>query len=63
MRFNLLLLAVANGHGVHTDYFDPDEIDSLQSMFKSTAEHPNEIHLSATNPIPSENSPTVNTFL
>jgi len=52
MRFNLLLLAVANGHGVHTDYFDPDEIDSLQSMFKSTAEHPKEIHLSATNPIP-----------
>lgn len=54
MRFNLLLLGFAKGHGVHTDYYDPNEIDSLQSMFKSTAEHPKEIHLNATNPLPSE---------
>ena len=52
MRINLILLGLATGHNVHYDNYDPKAIDSLQSMFKSTAEHPEEIHLNASQPIP-----------
>ena len=52
MRINLILLGLASAHNVHTDNYDPKAIDSLQSMFKTTAEHREEIHLNASQPIP-----------
>ena len=52
MRINLILLGLTSAHNVHTDNYDPKAIDSLQSMFKTTAEHKEEIHLNASQPIP-----------
>ena len=34
------------------DFYDPSRIDSMQEMFKTTAEHPSVISLNGTKPIP-----------
>ena len=34
------------------DFYDPSRIDSMQEMFKTTAEHPYVITLNGTKPIP-----------
>ena len=34
------------------DFYDPSRIDSMQEMFKTTAEHPSVIPLNGTKPIP-----------
>ena len=39
-------------HGVMQDFYDPSRIDSMQEMFKTTAEHPSVIPLNGTKPIP-----------
>ena len=53
MKFkNCFLIGSVWSHGVMQDFYDPSRIDSMQEMFKTTAEHPSVIKLNGTKPIP-----------
>ena len=53
MKFkNCFLIGSVWSHGVMQDFYDPSRIDSMQEMFKTTAEHPYVITLNGTKPIP-----------
>ena len=49
---NCFLIGSVWSHGIMQDFYDPSRIDSMQEMFKTTAEHPSVIPLNGTKPIP-----------